>query len=196
MPRGDRWDTPVVFTGIVQAVGSVRSMSGARLVLDAPDAWPGEPWVVGESLAVDGCCLTVVSAVDGLSFDLSEETLARTTLGSCVVADRVNLERAMKASDRLGGHLVQGHVDTVGTLIDRDGMFTFAVEDQYSPLLVDKGSVAVDGVSLTVVQPSGGKFSCALIPHTLQVTTLGGLEPGDPVNVEFDVIAKYALGRP
>lgn len=183
-----------VFTGIVQAVGVVRSMSGARLVLDAPDAWPGEEWVVGESLAVDGCCLTVVSHADGLAFDLSDETLARTTLGYFTSGKRVNLERAMKAGDRLGGHIVQGHVDTVGALLSRNGNFRFEVDPKWSRHLVDKGSVTIDGVSLTVVQPEGGKFSCALIPHTLEVTTLGSAKPGDRVNVEFDVLAKYALG--
>jgi riboflavin synthase len=170
-------------------------LAGSRLTLDAPDAWPGEAWVVGESLAVDGCCLTVVSLTDGLVFDLSEETLARTTLGSFVPGRAVNLERAMKASDRLGGHIVQGHVDTVGTLVSREGAFVFEVGPDWSRYLVDKGSVAVNGVSLTVVQPSGGSFLCALVPHTLEVTNLGGAQPGDRLNVEFDVLAKYALGQ-
>lgn len=184
-----------VFTGLVQAVGKVRSLVGTRLTLDAPDAWPGEPWVVGESLSVDGCCLTVVSAFDGVEFDLSDETLSRTTLGSFSPGDSVNLERAMRASDRLGGHIVQGHVDTVGMLVSRNGAFVFEVGSEWSRYLVDKGSVAINGVSLTVVQPDGGKFSCALIPHTLEVTTMGSLAVGDRVNVEFDVLAKYALGR-
>ncbi len=182
-----------MFTGIVQAVGSVASLSSMRLVLDVPDAWPGEPWVIGESLSVDGCCLTVVKANGPLEFDLTEETLARTTLGAYRAGRPVNLERAMRHGDRMGGHVVQGHVDTTGTLASRGDLFVFETGPEHAPLLVDKGSVTVNGVSLTVVQPHGGQFSVALIPHTLEVTNLGVLQPGDRVNIEFDVLAKYAL---
>lgn len=182
-----------MFTGIVQAVGRVVGLESCRLRVAAPDAWSGEPWVIGESLAVDGCCLTVTSAEPDLAFDLTEETLARTTLGAFFPGRLVNLERAMRASDRLGGHVVQGHVDTTGTLVERNGLFVFEVPAEHAGLLVDKGSVTVNGVSLTVVQPSGGLFGAALIPHTLQVTNLGGLMPGHEVNVEFDVLAKYGL---
>lgn len=184
-----------MFTGIVQALGTVASLNSGHLTLSVPDAWPGEPWVVGESLSVAGCCLTVASAEASLGFDLSTETLGRTTLGALKAGDHVNLERAMRATDRFGGHVVQGHVDTVGALRSwtDDGVFTFEVDDERSPLLVDKGSIAIDGVSLTVIQPEGGTFSVALIPHTLEVTTLGNAKLGDRVNVEFDVLAKYAL---
>lgn len=182
-----------MFTGIVQAVGTVAGLSEGRLRLCAPDAWPSDPWAVGESLAVDGCCLTVVSARAELAFDLSEETLSRTTLGAFVPGVRVNLERAMKATDRFGGHIVQGHVDTVGLLESRGGMFLVSVGEEWKRYLVDKGSVAVNGVSLTVVQPSGGKFSVAVVPHTLAATNLGRLATGAKVNIEFDLFAKYAL---
>ncbi|HXH62219.1 MAG TPA: riboflavin synthase [Fimbriimonadaceae bacterium] len=182
-----------MFTGIVQAVGRVESAEKGRLVVLAPDAWPGDPWQVGESVAVDGCCLTVTEASAGLRFDLSGETLERTTLGSLKAGDKVNLERALRASDRLGGHIVQGHVDATGSLVSRNGTFTFRVDEDWSKLLIDKGSVALNGVSLTVVQPKGGQFSVAMIPHTLESTTMGSLQPGSAVNVEFDVLAKYAL---
>jgi riboflavin synthase len=182
-----------VFTGIVQAVGTVVAQGDGRLSLAVPDAWPGDPWIVGESLAVSGCCLTVVAASRELEFDLSEETLRRTNLGSLAPGSRVNLERAMRPTDRFGGHFVQGHVDTVGTLNARNGLFSFQVEEEWRPYLVDKGSVAIDGVSLTVVQPEGGRFSAALIPQTLAVATLGDMRPGAKVNVEFDLLAKYAL---
>ena len=182
-----------MFTGIVQAVGTVAGLDAGRLRLCAPDAWPGDPWAVGESLAVDGCCLTVASLGANLGFDLSAETVSRTTLGAFTEGTRVNLERAIRAGDRFGGHIVQGHVDTVGRLETRDGMFAFSVGTEWSRYLLDKGSVAVNGVSLTVVQPSGGKFSVAVVPHTLSATSLGGLAVGAKVNVEFDLFAKYAL---
>lgn len=180
-----------MFTGLVQAVGTVADLVGGRLRLSVPDAWPSDPWQVGESVAVDGCCLTLVGG--SLEFDLSEETFSRTTFGSLASGHKVNIERAMKPTDRFGGHIVQGHVDTVGFLEARNGLFLFDVGAEHAKFLVDKGSVAVNGVSLTVVQPEGGKFSAALIPHTLEVTTLGELEPGKAVNVEFDILAKYAL---
>jgi riboflavin synthase len=181
-----------VFTGIVQAVGTVAGLEPGRLRLEVPDAWPGEPWKLGESLAVDGCCLTVASA--GLEFDLSPETLSRTTLGSTVAGARVNLERALRAGDRMGGHFVQGHVDTVGSFVGRlADEFQFSVGAEFSKYLVDKGSVAINGVSLTVVQPSGGEFRAAIVPHTLRATNLGDLQVGQGVNVEFDVLAKYVL---
>jgi riboflavin synthase len=184
-----------VFTGLVQAIGTVVRLDSGRLSLAVPDAWPGDPWVIGESLSVSGCCLTVVSAGATLEFDLSDETLERSTLGGLAAGSKVNLERAMRATDRFGGHIVQGHVDTVCTLKSRreDGVFTFEVDGEFRQFLVDKGSIALDGVSLTVVQPEGGRFSVAVIPHTLETTTLGGLKPGDRLNVEFDILAKYAL---
>ena len=182
-----------MFTGIVEAVGTVRSLVPGRLCLDAPGAWPGDPWAVGESVAVSGCCLTVVSFEDGLEFDLSAETLSRTTLGGLSAGSSVNLERAMKADGRFGGHIVQGHVDCVGSVIatPSSGEWRFSVEASFDRYLIEKGSVTVDGVSLTVVSPGSGEFSAALIPHTLRSTSLGSLSVGSKVNVEFDVIAKY-----
>jgi riboflavin synthase len=184
-----------VFTGLVQAIGTVVRLESGRLSLAVPDAWPGEPCVIGESLSVSGCCLTVVSAGATLEFDLSDETLARSNLGGLTAGSKVNLERAMRATDRFGGHIVQGHVDTVCAFKSRreDGVFTFEVDGEFRQFLVDKGSIALDGVSLTVVQPEDGRFSVAVIPHTLQATTLGALKPGDKLNVEFDILAKYAL---
>lgn len=170
---------------------------GYRLVVQPPMAWPDDPFAPGESVAVDGCCLTVVEPTGTLTFDLSPETLARTVAGGYRAGDRVNLERAMKASARFGGHVVQGHVDHVGTLASRSRVeewevFTFDCGKSADRYLVDKGSVAVNGVSLTVVSPDAGTFSVALIPHTLACTNLGGLEPSENVNIEFDVLAKYA----
>jgi riboflavin synthase len=174
---------------------------GTRLVVDAPMADGWEPWQLGESVAVDGCCLTVVDSGDGLHFDLSEETLKRTAMGGYAPRTRVNLERAMRASDRFGGHIVQGHVDAVGTVIsisptDAGMVYRFRVaEPRY---LIDKGSIALNGVSLTVVEPAGGEFDVWIIPHTLEATNLGDLQPGSRVNVEYDVIAKHVeklMGR-
>ena len=182
-----------MFTGVVQAVGRVRSLQSGRLRVDPPEGWPGDAWTVGESVAVNGCCLTLVAGLDGLEFDLSAETLDRTALDGLTGGAAVNLERAIRASDRLGGHLVQGHVDTVGRLAARpeSGEWEFSVNAELGRYLVDKGSVAVDGVSLTVVRPSGGTFRVALVPHTIKSTNFGELSEGARVNVEFDVLAKY-----
>lgn len=183
-----------MFTGIIQAKTLLRSRSGPRLVLSDP--LPGAGWVIGESVAVNGVCLTLVDCQDGLAFDVSEETDARSTLGKWEPGRQVNLERAMRPVDRFGGHIVQGHVDRVGRLIsvdEREGSWTFRFEvgadsDRY---LIDKGSVAIDGISLTVVDPIDGQFDVAVIPHTFTETTLGELKPGDAVNIEFDAVAKH-----
>lgn len=182
-----------MFTGIVEAVGTVQSLESGRLCISLPDAWPGDPWAVGESVAVDGCCLTVVSFEHGLVFDLSAETLGRTSLGGLSPGVSVNLERAMKADGRFGGHIVQGHVDCAAILLERpdSGEWLFGLDPAFDKYLIDKGSVTLNGVSLTVVSPLEGEFSVALIPHTLKVTNLGALAVGSQVNVEFDVIAKY-----
>lgn len=182
-----------MFTGIVQAVGRVRSLRSGRLCVDPPEAWPGDAWKMGESVAVNGCCLTLASGSDGLEFDLSAETLARTALAGLATGSATNLERAMRASDRLGGHFVQGHVDTVGRLESRpeSGEWEFSVEADLGRYLVEKGSVTVDGVSLTVIRPSGGTFYVALVPHTVQSTNFADMSEGTRVNVEFDVLAKY-----
>jgi riboflavin synthase len=186
-----------VFTGIVEERGRVRE-AGRRLVVEcrtvAGDA------VVGSSIAVSGVCLTVADRSPGaLTFDLTEETLSRTTLGSLRPGDGVNLERPVTLATRLGGHLVQGHVDGVAAVEavegDGDGVTVRVRPDRgVRRYVVEKGSVAVDGVSLTVARVDDGTFTTALVPHTLEVTTLGSLAPGDRVNLEVDVMAKYLEG--
>ncbi|HVT03303.1 MAG TPA: riboflavin synthase [Thermoanaerobaculia bacterium] len=187
-----------MFTGLIQQTGRVRAFErigdGARLTV-ATDGVSG--WKRGESVAINGVCLTVFPASDSFAADLSAETLSLTTLANLAEGTIVNVERAMTLSDRLGGHLVQGHVDATGTLLSVDASGDFAeyrwsypAEHQY--LLVSKGSIAVDGVSLTVVGPDQHSFGAALIPETLARTNLGSANVGDPVNLEFDIIAKYA----
>jgi riboflavin synthase len=156
-----------------------------------------EPFTRGESLAVNGVCLTVLPEEDGaLVADLSDETLARTTLGALGTGIPVNVERALALGDRMGGHLVQGHVDTVGTLLSiaTEGEFAvyrWSMPAEYGPLVIPKGSITVDGVSLTVVDPDAASFGAALIPETLRRTNLGNARIGDRVNLEFDMIAKH-----
>ena len=190
---------PALFTGLVEALGRVDRVedegSGRRFRLDWPDS--SEPLTIGESIAVNGCCLTVVST-EGATFDVQAgpETLLRTNLGSKSVGDPVNLERSLRVGDRLGGHFVQGHVDTTAKLVERrpDGewdFLAFTLDPAWTPLMVPKGSIAVDGVSLTLVDVGLDRFSVMLIPHTLAVTTLGTLKPGDPVNIETDMLAKH-----
>ena len=186
-----------MFTGIIQAVSVVTwpVLSGLfRLQLGiVPHDW--EPWATGESLAVNGCCLTVLEPLGNeLSFNLSEETLSRTTLGSLRQGHLVNLERAMRVGDRLGGHIVQGHVDAIGELVSvspETGIFRFRVPSEHGRYLIDKGSITIDGISLTVVEPNHNEFEVAVIPHTLAATNLATRQPGDRVNLEFDVIAKH-----
>ena len=187
-----------MFTGIIHHSGVVDSFdrleSGARLRMRTTDS---EPFLRGESVAVNGVCLTVLPQNDGtLLTDLSNETLARTTLGALAPGARLNIERALALGERLGGHLVQGHVDGVGVLISVHPEGDFAVyrwsyPSEYAALIVDKGSIAVDGVSLTVIEPDGASFGAALIPETLSRTNLGDSAIGDHVNLELDMIAKY-----
>ncbi|HEX3298995.1 MAG TPA: riboflavin synthase [Actinomycetota bacterium] len=185
-----------MFTGIVEELGAVRAVDGGRLVVGCPLVATDSP--IGASVAVNGTCLTVVERTDEtLAFDLSGETLDRTTLGAVHAGSSVNLERPVTLAARLGGHLVQGHVDGVGRIaaIDRhpDGGATIAVRipDELEPLVVQKGSVALDGVSLTVAALDGPEIQIALIPHTLAATTLGAASVGDPVNIEVDMIGRY-----
>jgi riboflavin synthase len=186
-----------MFTGIILHSGVIESFermeSGARMRLRTTDE---EPFERGESVAVNGVCLTALPQSDGVIADLSDETLSRTTLGSLGTGARVNIERALALGDRLGGHLVQGHVDTVGTLVSIASEGEFAVyrwsfPAEYAELVVSKGSIAVDGVSLTIVDPDGATFGAALIPETLRRTNLGNARVGDRVNLEFDMIGKY-----
>jgi riboflavin synthase len=189
-----------VFTGIVEEMGTLAASGpidseaaapGRRLVISAATVTEGTQ--IGDSIAVNGCCLTVVSMGPGWwAADAVPETLGRTTLGQLRPGDPVNLERAAALGSRLGGHLVQGHVDAVGTVVAPGPALEVHLGDGLTAYLVEKGSVTVDGVSLTVVDVRHDGFSIALIPHTLDVTTLGRKVAGDPVNVEVDVIAKYA----
>ncbi|HET6211364.1 MAG TPA: riboflavin synthase [Micromonosporaceae bacterium] len=189
-----------MFTGIVEELGVVvaieaNAQDSARLSVRGPvvtaDATPGD------SIAVNGVCLTVVDAVDGVfAADVMGETLRRTALGAVRPGDPVNLERAAKVGDRLGGHIVQGHVDGVGSIVDRSPAehwetVRFALPDGLDRYVVEKGSITVDGVSLTVVSVDRAGFTVGLIPTTLAHTTLGHKGPGDPVNLEVDVLAKY-----
>ena len=189
-----------MFTGIVEEVGTVRSLSRgaqtARLVVDARVTTEGSE--IGASVAVNGVCLTVVERmVNGFAFDLGPETLAVTALGDLRAADGVNLERPLRFGGSLGGHLVLGHVDGVGTVVEVTRVESTArikvtlSDPALEPLLIPKGSVAMDGVSLTVAALGVGAFEIMLIPHTLAATTLAGLRPGLRVNIEADMIGKY-----
>ncbi len=188
-----------MFTGLVQALGVVQETTPEGDSRHLRITWPNlaEPLLIGESVAVNGCCLTVVSAeADCFDVQAGPETLFRTNLGQLAPAGAVNLERALRAGDRLGGHFVQGHIDTTATLtqIDISGdwpHYHFRIDPRWSPLIVEKGSIAVDGVSLTIVSVDRDAFSVMLIPHTLEVTTFGRLKLGDRVNIETDLLAKH-----
>lgn len=190
-----------MFTGLVEGLGRLEQVvpenSGRRLTIAWAGLPAGEPLELGESVAVSGCCLTVV-ATTGETFEIQAgpETLDRTNLGTRRAGDRVNLERALKVGARLGGHFVQGHIDTTATLHDRRQQgewefLAFRIDPAWTPLLVSKGSIAVDGVSLTLVDVWPDAFSVMLIPHTLAMTTLGMIRPGDRVNIEVDMLAKH-----
>jgi riboflavin synthase len=183
-----------MFTGLVEELGrlraSTRTDDGARLAFDAPLVSSGA--AVGDSVAVNGCCLTVVELGEGWwAADAVAETLSRTNLGALAVGDAANFERPVRLEDHLGGHLVQGHVDAVGVVIDPAPDLRVQVPSGLLRYLVPKGSITVDGVSLTVVDVFGDGFSVALIPHTIAVTTFADRRPGDRVNLEADVVAKY-----
>lgn len=188
-----------MFSGLVSAVGEVRALRrrGAGASIEVRCALPGEPLAAGESVAVQGACLTVVAPnQEGFSADLSPETLSRTTLGSLRPGARVNLERSMRFDDRLGGHIVLGHIDETTTAVavrPSEGFRTvrFALPAAVAGEVARKGSVAVDGVSLTIAALGEGWFEVALIPTTVTGTTLGNVRPGDRVNLETDVLAKY-----
>jgi len=189
-----------MFTGLVEELGSVVAVTpaegGARIRIEAGHVLDGAE--LGDSIAVNGPCLTVVALGDGWwEADAVIETLERTTLGALTAGDPVNLERPRRVGDRLDGHIVQGHVDGVGTVAavepQPDGSTRFTVDAAPDLLryIVEKGSITVDGISLTVTRANDASFAVVLVPHTLDVTTLGSALPGTPVNLEVDVLAKY-----
>jgi riboflavin synthase len=184
-----------VFTGLVREVGRVVSFDGGHLTIEAPQT--ASDARIGDSIAIDGVCLTVVSVDrETFDFDAVPETLARTSLTTLEADSRVNLEPALRAGDALGGHYVQGHVDGVATVrgVEPEGdgkRIWFDAPPDLLRYVVEKGSIAVQGTSLTIAATDDRGFAVALIPHTLAATTLGSLTPGDPVNLEADVLAKY-----
>ena len=188
-----------MFTGIIETVGRVTAIEAqgekTRLAIDAPAVTDALP--IGASVAVNGTCLTVVAVSDGrITFEAVRETLDRSSLGDLRVGSQVNLERAMRADGRLDGHIVQGHVDGTGRVRaiecrDDDVRFAVDCDPDFAALLVPKGSIAIDGVSLTLVQVEDAGFDVALIPHTLGATNLADRKPGDRVNLEADVLGKY-----
>lgn len=187
-----------MFTGIVEELGTVRALvAGGTARLEVGCATVRQGLAVGDSVSVNGCCVTVTALPDGaFTADLMGETLERTALGGLAPGDRVNLERAMRADARLGGHLVQGHVDAVAevTTVEPRGEWTvmeLSLPEALAPYVVAKGSITVDGASLTVMAVSNGTIQVGLIPHTLAVTVLGRRRPGDRVNLEVDIVAKY-----
>jgi len=188
-----------MFTGIIHGLGTLKAVRQADqgLVLTVhPDFSIKDPQE-GESIAVNGVCLTASTiSQDIFSVEVSPETLSRTTLPGLRVGGRVNLERAIRPSDRLGGHLVSGHVDGTGEVIDKENLsqftlFTIAISESLGRYIIEKGSVAIDGISLTVNSCTKGRFSVAIIPHTAKLTTMGFRKRGDKINIEVDLIGKY-----
>jgi len=180
-----------VFTGIVEELGTVGSRNGSRLRINSTTVLEGSD--LGASIAVNGCCLTVV-ATDGSTYwdaDVSDETYSRTNLGSLQAGDVVNLERPMALGERLGGHMVLGHVDAVGHVVSPAPDLVIRIPRDLMHLIVEKGSVTVDGISLTAFDLTADTFRVAVIPHTTAVTTLGVRKAGDAVNIEMDVLAKH-----
>lgn len=188
-----------MFTGLVEEIGNVQDLqpagAGTRFTIQCEQVLPDAN--VGDSISVNGCCLTVVEkGADWLAFEAGTETLSRTNLGDLRDSSPVNLERSLKPSDRMGGHFVSGHIDAVGKVDQRVddqewATFWFQVPRELTLQMASKGSVAVDGISLTLVDVEDDRFSVALIPHTLSVTTLGNRQVGDKVNIETDILAKY-----
>jgi riboflavin synthase len=191
-----------MFSGIVETMGTVAEIRpeppGCTLVVREPKI--ADQTAVADSISLNGCCLTVVETDrETMAFQAGPETLKRTNLGDLLPGSRVNLERALAVGDRLGGHFVTGHIDGTGTLLERQDLgdwshFWFSVSVELAVQMASKGSIAVDGVSLTIVDSEPDRFSVALIPYTLAVTTLGPLKVGDRVNLETDLLAKY-VGR-
>lgn len=188
-----------MFTGLIEDVGTVRRLERQGMAgrITVATKLPLESIALGDSVAVNGACLTVVAkSGNELTFDASPETLTRTTLGTLGIGTSVNLERALCLGDRLGGHIVTGHVDFIATVSERNDIagnriFTFRIPDAFSRYLVAKGSVTIDGISLTVNTVSDNGFSVNIIPHTGLMTTLSGINPGAQVNIETDILGKY-----
>jgi riboflavin synthase len=188
-----------MFTGIIETMGVVQSIRRDRggLVVTIDAELIARDTAVGASLAVSGACLTVVRHdARTVTVEIVEETLRRTTLDGLRVGDRVNLERPLRLSDRLSGHLVQGHVDGIGRVTSKESRgnsawFTVAIPDALTPYLIEKGSIALDGISLTIAHLTGNLCAVAIIPHTAAVTTFGSKQVGDSVNIEVDLIGKY-----
>ncbi|BBO34993.1 riboflavin synthase [Lacipirellula parvula] len=188
-----------MFTGLVQSLATVRAIEpdGPGVRLTIRDEAIAQRAKIGDSIAINGCCLTVVELAGAdMAFEAGAETLSRTNLGKLQPGAAVNLESSLRVGDELGGHLVAGHVDAVGQLARREddsqwSTMWFSVPGELTRQMASKGSVAIDGVSLTLVDVTRDEFSVALIPHTLSVTTLGRLKPGDEVNLETDLLAKY-----
>lgn len=188
-----------MFTGLIESQGIItraeRIAGGMRIEVYAPDF--GRDMAIGDSVAVDGVCLTLTKFIRGAFLaDVSDETVRRTTLGSLRQGSKVNLERALRFSDRLGGHIVSGHIDGVGKLVNRQAagnstIYRFAVSPELREFIVEKGSIAIDGISLTVADITADGFTAAVIPHTEEVTTLKEKQIGGGVNIEVDLMAKY-----
>ena len=184
------WEDGEVFTGIIEEVGTVAARDDGHIVIEAAEVLGSTR--VGDSIAVNGCCLTVTELGPGSwAAEAVEETRIRTTVGDLCPGDRVNLERPCQPNGRLGGHIVQGHVDGVATVRSVEPLFTVELPTDLARYVVEKGSIAIDGVSLTVAAVDGTLAGVALIPHTREVTVLGSRQPGDRVNIEVDVVAKY-----
>jgi len=179
-----------MFTGLIEGLGRFKSNNGDRFTF----SWPDNPSIyeLGESIAVNGCCLTVVDFDgDQWTANVIPETLSRTNLGYLIPGDPVNFERPLKVSDRLGGHIVQGHVDTIGLVRQVAPEMVIGFDPSFAKYVVEKGSISIDGVSLTVVEAGNDFARVSIIPHTSSVTTLGTRDVGERVNLEFDVVAKY-----
>ncbi len=183
-----------MFTGIIQSVGKVKEVTKEKLVLEASDI--ASEVKLGSSVSVNGCCLTVTASEDGLSFDFMPETAAKTNIGMLHPGDEVNLELAMAASDRFDGHIVSGHVEALGEVIDiqekeNSTIFTISIPEDLVKYVVEKGSITINGISLTVISIEEDEVSVGIIPHTLENTNLKALNKGDRVNIETDMLAKY-----
>jgi riboflavin synthase len=183
-----------MFTGIIEAKAKILEITDSTISVEKPGDF--DDLKIGSSVCVSGCCLSVIEMNDDfLKFDVMNETWDKTNLRSLSEGDSVNLERALSANGRFEGHIVQGHVDCTGIIKNEGEVLTLEIPNELQSLIVQKGSIAIDGVSLTVSDISDSTFSVALIPHTLEQTTLGNLKVGDTVNLEADILGKYMISR-